>query len=155
MRIFIFIGWFRGSVERTDEYHLDLQIGMSRVVSGEQQGLRQDSGGEGRWQARADRTTATASRGNGCGGMWAREAWLEIRRREQVSAQRGSYRWERALSVGVKNSELKPPKQNAFVWISSIQWVFTHYLIGREFWNIFENYWIRCFSSKKQVYYSV
>ena len=35
-------------MERTDEYPLDLQIGMSRVVSGKQQGLRQDSGGEGR-----------------------------------------------------------------------------------------------------------
>lgn len=41
-------------------------------------------------------------------------------------------------------------KQSAFVWISSIWWVFTRYLIGREFWNIFENYWVRCFSSKKK-----
>ena len=35
-------------MERTDEYPLDLQIGISRVVLGEEQGLRQDFGGEGR-----------------------------------------------------------------------------------------------------------
>ena len=28
MRIFIFIGWFHGSLERADEYPLDLQIGI-------------------------------------------------------------------------------------------------------------------------------
>ena len=112
MRIFIFIGWFRGSVKRTDEYPLDLQIGISRIVLRKEQGLRQDFGGEGKWQARADRNTATASRGICCVRKWAREGWLEIRRREQVSAQRGSYRWERASSVGVKNSELKPSTLN-------------------------------------------
>ena len=81
-----------------------------------------------------------------CGGIWAGGAWLEIRRREQVSVQRRSERWERASSVALKNLELKPPTLNKMpLFASLIQWVFTHYLIRREFWNIFENYWIRCF----------
>lgn len=60
-----------------------------------------------------------------CGRIWAGGAWLEIGRREQVSVQRRSERWERASSVALKNLELKPPTLNKMpLFASLIQWVF-------------------------------